>query len=245
MGILNWSELIPDPQWHVYRDGLKALVDRGLRFAVGGGYAFSAYALRWRNTKDMDIYVLPDDREAVIDALGAAGFDDYASQSPYDRSWSFRGFRDGTILDVLWAMCNRLTPVKEAWLTSGPELDVRGMRLRLLPVEELIWVKLYVFQRDRCDWPDLLNLLYAQGPVLNWRHLLEQVGEDRRLLGAALALLGWICPARSQELPEWVWEQVGVSRPVGGRDASGDSRRAALLDGRDWFGPNRDERTAL
>ena len=30
----------------------------------------------------------------------------------------------------------------------------------MLPPEELIWAKLYVLQRDRSDWPDILNLLY-------------------------------------------------------------------------------------
>lgn len=235
--VFNWSELIPASQWQVYRDGLSALEQRRLRFALGGGYAFSAYSHRWRNTKDLDIYVLPEDREAVVDALTAAGFDDYYEQASYDRSWSYRSIRDGTIIDVLWAMCNHVASVEETWLTLGPELDVRGMRLRLLPVEKLVWLKLYVFQRERCDWPDLLNILFTQGPTLDWGALLAELGQDRLLLGGLLAVFRWMCAAQAQELPKWIWSEVGVNPPLAWTDCWNERQQVAILNGNDWFGP--------
>jgi hypothetical protein len=234
--ILNWAGLIPDAEWRVYRDGVKSLEDKRIPFAVGGGLAFSAFARRWRNTKDMDIYVLPRDQGAVIAALLSAGFEDYASQSPYDRSWSFRAYRGGSILDALWGMPSHLFWVEPEWLTRGPTLQVQGMRLRLLPLEELLRVKLYVLQRERCDWPDLLNILFVQGPAMDWRRVVAEMGESRGLLGSLLALFGWMCPDRAQELPEWLWREFGIERPPNAPEG-GDLQRVAHLDARDWFGP--------
>jgi hypothetical protein len=237
--LLNWSNQLPDAEWRVYRTGLEAIRARDVCFALGGGLAFSAYSLRWRNTKDMDIYILAKDHEAAIAALSDAGFEDYFTRLPYDRSWSHRAVCGEMILDVLWGMPNHLLPVEPAWVDSGPELDVRGMRLRLLPVEVLIWLKLFVFQRTRCDWPDVLNLLYAQGPTLDWRRLVNGlVGDNRRLFGAVLGILAWMCPDRAGELPDWIWEETGVSRPQTDGDGMADRRRVAMLYEKDWFGPS-------
>src|SRR4051812_20519188 len=35
-----WAELIPPAQWAVYEKVLKLATERGIRFAVGGGFAF-------------------------------------------------------------------------------------------------------------------------------------------------------------------------------------------------------------
>src|SRR5581483_4784667 len=50
-----------------------------------------------------------------------------------------------------------------------PEVEAGGERFRLLPPEELLWSKLYVLQHERCDWPDILNLLQEMGSGMNWR----------------------------------------------------------------------------
>lgn len=234
-------DLIPQHDWALYRVVLEAAQRQGLRFALGGGLAYSAYAQRWRNTKDMDLYVLPEERQPMIDVVKASGFADYFNRDPYDRNWIFRGYREGVIVDVIWQMANQRAKVDDAWLTRGMETTIRGVTVRLLSVEELIWAKLYVLQRERCDWPDLLNVIYVQGPQMDWAYLLDQVGEDARVLGGVLSLLGWMCPERAQQLPEWLWERVGLLRPPPGLDCRENRRRVRLLDTRDWFGPKAEE----
>lgn len=238
---IRLAELISPHDWTLYRVVLEAAQRQGMRFALGGGFAFSAYARRWRDTKDMDLYVLPDERQAMIEIVLASGFADYFEREPYDRNWIFRGYREGVIVDVIWQMANQRAKVDDRWLTRGPEITIRGLTVRLLAVEDLIWAKLYVLQRERCDWPDLLNVIYVQGPQMDWNYLLEQVGDDAAVLGGVLHLLGWMCPERAQELPEWIWPRVGLLKPRPGPDCRENRRRIRLLDTRDWFGPKTEE----
>jgi hypothetical protein len=101
-------------------------------------------------------------------------------------------------------------------------------------MEELMWCKLYIMQRDHCDWPDIFNLLYAKGEAIDWEHLLRRLGDDSPLLGAVLAVYSWLCPKAARRLPEALWEWVGVAQPLG---ASRPLRRdrIRLLDTRRWF----------
>lgn len=229
-----WGELIPEDEWAVYQEAIREIRALNIPFAFGGAFAIAVYTGELRNTKDFDFYIHPRDREAMVRALGAADLQDYFDRLPYDRSWIYRGSRGDVIVDAIWAMANYRAAVDDEWLTRGPEITLRGERLRPIPVEELIWTKLYVVQRDRCDWGDVFNLLDAQAPTLDWGHLLSRIGEDRPLLAGALAVFGWLAPERVAEIPAPVWSNLGLERPA--RERLDDpSARVGLLDSRPWF----------
>ncbi|MGN6367472.1 MAG: hypothetical protein ACTHN5_04345 [Phycisphaerae bacterium] len=242
---VSWAHLIPAEQWSVYERTVQLSQERGIAFAVGGGIAFSHYASRWRNTKDLDIYVMPDDRYAMIQVVRDAGLVDYFDVHDYDRGWIFRSHdTHGIIVDIIWQMANYRAQVDRGWLARGDVVNVHGTTLRLLPPEELIWSKLYVVQRDRCDWGDLLNILNCRGDRLDWAHLLMRVGEDRRVLAALLELFAWTCPDKAKAFPTSLWKTLGIAGPSAepGGEATSPAAAAAhvrLLDSRDWFGPNQ------
>jgi hypothetical protein len=226
---------IPDVQWSVYRQVIANARASGIRFALGGGMAVSVYTGHWRPSKDLDIYVLPEQREAMIEITRRAGLVDYFDKRPYDRSWIYRSWADDVIVDIMWAMANHKAPIDERWLACGARVNVNGEHLRVLPVEELIWDKLYVLQRDRCDWPEVLKLMYEAGPALDWEHLFGRVGDDLPLLAGVLSLFRWLCPGRAEKFPCWVWQRAEGSLPASG--CGGDVARAHvdLLDRREWF----------
>jgi hypothetical protein len=236
--IKDLSHLIPIEEWEMMKPALESMRTRGLEFVLGGGLAFSAYSERCRSTKDADLFVKPADREAFVEALTDAGFVDYYDQKEYDRSWIYRGWQDGAIVDVIWAMANHRAAVDDHWLSGGREVIVHGMVMRVLPLEELIWAKLYVIQRDRCDWPDLLNLLYFVAEEIDWDRLLERVGCDCELVGAVVALFRWLCPERAGAIPDWVYLRLGLwpEQPACAADEGGNPERVQLLDSREWFG---------
>lgn len=238
---VDWSVLIPEREWSTYREVMAAADRRGIPFAIGGGLAFSAYALRTRNTKDVDLFILPRDAAQMIATLSELGFEDYFATEPYERHWIFRGHRDGVIVDLMWQMANDRTEFDERWVNAGQKICVRDYPVRLLPVEELIWSKLYVVQRDRCDWSDVLNILLAQGQHLDWSLLIERVGPDIRLLGSLMQMFAWLCPGCARDLPEWIWERMGLSRPFTNLSEGVSQRNVCLLDTRDWFGPPRQD----
>ncbi len=226
---------IPGEQWAVYREVIAGARERRIRFALGGGLAVSVYTGQWRRSKDLDIYVLPRDREAMIAITRRAGLRDYHPERPYDRTWIYRSSLNGAIVDIMWAMANHRAPVDETWLLCGAEVSVNGERVRVLPVEEMIWDKLYVLQRDRCDWPEALKLIYAAGPTLDWEHLLARVGDDQPLLAGALSVFRWLCPGRARAFPRWVWERLAVPAPPPGAAPDTERTRVDLLDRRPWF----------
>src|SRR3979490_1262950 len=59
---IAWADVIPPEQWAIYKDAVRAARRARVRFLLGGGFGLAAYTGRWRNTKDMDIYVLPAER---------------------------------------------------------------------------------------------------------------------------------------------------------------------------------------
>lgn len=230
-----WAPEIPESQWRVYRRALEEARAAGIPVAFGGAFALAAYTGELRNTKDFDLYILPEDRHAMIQAMTRAGLADYYEQVPYDRAWIYRATQGESIVDAIWAMANLRTLVDEDWLTLGPELDLRGERVRPIPAEELIWSKLYVLQRDRSDWPDVLNLIDALAPRLDWDRLIARIGPDLPLLAAALSLFAWLSPARAARIPQQVWGAVGARPPEPAPERHVSRARADLLDSRPWF----------
>jgi hypothetical protein len=219
----------------VYGQLLETADKNGLRLAIGGGLALSAYSGYVRNTKDMDIYVVEADHKKLMKLMVEQGFAEYNAVD-YDPTWSYRGTRRGFVVDLLWRMLNGRGAVDEVWTTKGWELQVRGVNLRLIPPEELIWSKLYILRRERADWPDILNIIFAQGPELNWERLLMRVGEDRPLLTSLMTLFCWMCPGRAAAMPRMIWEHLGME--LGPPQTDGpliDRARTTLFRADDWF----------
>ena len=230
----KWMDLIPDDQWAVYRDAIEAARETGLPFMLGGGFALAAYTGRWRNTKDIDFYILPQHRQTFVDAMTSAGFGDYYDQLAYDRGWIYRSFCDGTIVDLIWAMANRRTQAAESWFKNATDLTVRGEKLKVIAPEELLWCKMYVLQRDHSDWPDVWNLVHAVGPDMDWSRVLRHVGDDAPVLRALLTLFTWLSPRRAAELPEGLKRRLNleVTKPLSEQE---EEARIRLLDSRNWF----------
>lgn len=235
----TWEDQIADLEWSVYQRVIQEARAAGTRFAIGGAFATAAYTGELRNTKDLDLYILPKDREAMKQAISRADLQDYFERLPYDPSWIYRAIRGDVIVDAIWAMANLRAFVDERWLTHGPEVIIRGERLRPIPIEELIWCKLYVLQRERCDWGDVLNLINARADAIEWEHLLYRLADDAPLLAGAMSVFGWLAPARTRNIPAPIWQRLGLRPPEPESETEVTRTRANLLDSRPWFRPSR------
>jgi hypothetical protein len=231
----EWENRLLDPEWSVYRRVIQEARAAGIRFAIGGAFATAVYTGELRNTKDFDFYVLPEDREAMIGAISRAGLRDHYDRLPYDRSWIYRASQGDVIVDTIWAMANQRTQVDTRWLSHGPMVTIRGQRLRVIPIEELIWTKLYVLQRERSDWGDVLKLIDARAESVEWDHLRSRLAEDTPLLTGALAVLSWLAPDRARDIPDSTWDWIGLRPPEPAHDPDLTQARADLLDSRPWF----------
>jgi len=231
----RWADAISATEWKIYVRALGVLRNEGLDFLLGGGFARAGYTGHWRDTKDIDFYIRPADREREQHALKKAGFADYYEKLPYDRSWIYRSYKGNVIVDVIWAMANQRAQVDEPWFQHAPEFTIRGERLLLVPPEELLWCKLYIIQRDRCDWTDIFNLVHEHGPRMDWKRLIERVEDDVPLLQAMLNVYRWLCPREVKNLPNSLWRHLAATeKTMRARPPLHD--RVRLLDSRIWFG---------
>jgi hypothetical protein len=230
----RWAEAVAAEDWRIYCLAIKALRKEGIPFMLGGGFALATFTGRWRDTKDIDFYIHPRDRDRAAKALIEAGFKDYFETRPYDRKWIYRSTRSGVIVDVIWAMANQRAQVDNLWFKRASSIAVRGETLKVLPMEEFMWCKLYIMQRDHCDWTDVFNLLYAVGERLDWNHLIERLEEDLPLLKGLLLVYAWLCPCAARQLRPALWRRLGLP-PAGGVRPDPERDHIRLLDTRHWF----------
>ncbi len=234
-----WTRLISEQQWAVFNAGSGALEAAGVRLLVGGAMALAHYTQRFRNTKDIDVIIHPRDREHAISALLGAGFEDYFGREAYDRSWIFRTYKDGIIFDVIWDLPNHRVAIDEAWFERAQLTRLRDRDFLTVPLEELIRVKLYVFQRARCDWIDILNLLATSCTEIDWSWLVARMGRDLPLLHGLLAVFNWMCPERGMAIPPWLRQQFALPAAASEKEnlSAMEERRVRVLDSRAWFAP--------
>ncbi|RYG26611.1 hypothetical protein EON82_02670 [bacterium] len=230
---LDLSDLVPEHEWAQYADLVEAAAWRNLPYCLGGGLAFSAYSFRRRGMKDVDLFIHERDKDAFIQLVNAIGYVDFYDTQPYDRTWIYRAYRNGVVLDLIWTLPNHRVDIDDLWFDRGPVARVHGHRIMLIPPEELIRAKIFVVQNDRTDWPDLLNVLACSGPTMDWNFLIERMAPDERLLGSLLAMFAWLRPDVAVTLPIDMWTRVGLLPP---EEVTVEEDRAWLLDTRDWFG---------
>lgn len=235
MSDASWGELIPADQWAVFVDGTDALRSARAPFLLGGALALATYTGHWRNTKDIDVVIDASHREAVMESLRGEGFEDYFDKQAYDRSWIFRGFKNGVLFDVIWALPNHRVEIDAAWFHRAHSISLRGATYSVVPPEELVRVKLYVMQRERCDWVDVLNVLAAASENLSWPWLVERMDRDLPLLHAALAIFNWMCPGRAHALPVWLRKQFALPLVKSEDFRVTEAKRVLLFDSRPWF----------
>src|SRR5690349_16333989 len=135
----GWPQSLSERERIVFGRVLKAMEQAGIPFMIAGAFAVHYYTGLWRHTKDLDLVVLPRDREATCEALRRAGLADYYDVEPYDREWIFRSHKGDAIVDVIWRMANKVDEVKESWFERARVGRFAGRPVRFIPPEELIW----------------------------------------------------------------------------------------------------------
>jgi putative nucleotidyltransferase-like protein len=207
------ARAIHDPAADFYIDALRKLQDTGIPFLVGGAFAFSHYAHIPRDTKDVDIFVKPDDCPRVLETFEQLG---YQTEVPFPH-WLGKIHRGEHFIDIIFSSGNGIARVDDLWFEHAPKTNVLGVIVRLSPAEEMIWSKAFIQERERFDGADVLHLLRETGPSLDWPRLLMRFGDYWRVLFSHIILFGFVYPDKRQNVPAWVMEELtrrlSVSRP--------------------------------
>ncbi|WP_394835331.1 nucleotidyl transferase AbiEii/AbiGii toxin family protein [Pendulispora rubella] len=138
------------------------LTEAGVKYALIGGYAIAAHGLN-RFSEDIDILVdpSPDNTRRWIEALaklpdGAAGElrgedDIFQREGPY----AIR-INDEFTVDVMAGACGHSWQELERYIT---EVDLDGVKLRVLGLDGLLLTKEGMRERDRADAQVLRQVL--------------------------------------------------------------------------------------
>jgi hypothetical protein len=188
-----------------YTEALVALTGARVPFLVGGAYAFERYTGIARHTKDFDIFVHPRDCELTLSVLAEVG----CRTDLTFTHWLAKAFRSADLIDVIFSSGNGIAAVDESWFEHAVDDEVFCIPVKLCPVEETIWSKAFIMERECFDGADVAHLLRATGARLDWARLLERFDQHWRVLYAHLVLFGFIYPSDREILPAWVMKEVG------------------------------------
>ncbi len=214
----------------LYIEALDALCDSGVPFMVGGAFAVYHYTGWWRDTHDIDVYVVQDDVKAAADALESVGFVDIGEQAEGDKHWIYHSGKSGLIFDVIWRFANLANYITPDWFRRASTGEFLGLDLRFLPLEELVWIKVFVINRHRCDWPDVMRVVRAQCKRLDWARLFDLLGEHWLLLAGLIDVFDWQHPESMSCIPDSIRSEISLRREQYKLDHPINVSRELLLD---------------
>lgn len=180
-----------------YCSALRLLTEEHAPFLVGGAYAFQRYTGIERHTKDLDIFVRPQDCEQILNILDDAG---YHTELTYPH-WLGKVFSEDTCVDIIFSSGNGIATVDDIWFKKAVSETVLDQSVKLIPVEEMIWSKSFVLERERYDGADIAHLLRAHAGDLDWDHLLTRFDRDWPVLYSHLVLFSYTYPGELGALP--------------------------------------------
>jgi len=199
-------------------DALRALAGSGVPFLVAGAYALFEYTGIFRDTKDLDIFLRERDVEEAFRVLEGAGF----RTEMADPGWIGKAYRGEWYVDLIFSSGNGVAVVDDLWFRHARRAQVMGVEVLLAPVEEMVWSKSFVLERERYDGADVNHLFRARGDELDWDRLLVRFERYWEVLLSHVLLFRFAYPGERSKVPDRVLvtllsrveEELGTDHPV-------------------------------
>jgi hypothetical protein len=185
-------------QKKVYQQAIKILNKSGVEYAIGAAFARYAYTRVWRHTKDLDVYVRPQDLKATLDAFKEAEF----GTEIRDRHWLAKTWKGEHFIDLLFGTGHGQLPVNDESFSGTVQAEVLGVPTYLIPIEEVIASDAYIVGRNRFDGGEIVHLIRSSEGNIDWNRIVDRLGENRQLLLWHLLLFDFIYPGHSDYLPQ-------------------------------------------
>ena len=187
-----------------YRHALKVMEDAGVPALVGGAYAFARYTGIERHTKDFDVFICRADFQNAVHAFRNAGYD---AELTFPH-WLGKAYHGDDFVDLIFSAGNGVAAVDGTWFDNAVPEKVFDVDVKLIPPEEMIWSKGLIMERERFDGADVLHVMRALGPKLDWRRLIDRYGRYWRALFAHIVMFGFVYPSDRSNIPAWVIDEL-------------------------------------
>jgi hypothetical protein len=181
----------------LYRRVLEILHGAGIPYLVGGAYALAHHTRTPYLTRDLDVFLRRHDVDRACAALTAGG---YRAGVVYSQFLA-KAYDDHHFVDLIFGSGNGVVSVDDAWFAHPPQGELLGVPVRYCAVEDIVWSKAFIMERERFDGADIAHLLLAAGARLDWRGLLARFGPYWRVLLAHVVLFGFTYPGARGVVP--------------------------------------------
>jgi hypothetical protein len=189
---------LDEEEKEIYRAALQALNQDGIPYAVGATFARHAYTGIWRKTKDLDLFVKPDDLKEAMESLQKAGFD----TEVVAEHWLAKAHQRDHGIDIIFGNAHGYHPIDDRAFEGSQTAEVVGVQTRLIPIEEMIASIAYVAERRRFDGGEVVHLIKCAEGKLDWQRIADRLGDHRGLLLWHLILFDFVYPGQSDYLPQ-------------------------------------------
>ena len=189
-----------------YGNILDVLREACIDILIGGAFAHEHFTGISRETKDLDLFLRERDVDAALARLRAAG---YLPEIKFSH-WlgKVHDPHGPQFVDMIFNSGNGLCKVDDGWFHHAPAGTVFGRPVKFCPLEETLWQKSFIMERERYDGADIAHLLHAQSENLDWRRLLHRFDGHWRVLLSYLTLYGYIYPTERGRIPAWVLRRL-------------------------------------
>jgi len=199
---------------------LEQLNAAGVEYLVGGAFAMAEVTGIAARTKDLDLFLRRRDCPRALEILRRAG---YETEEPFPH-WLAKVHRGADVIDIIFNSGNGESPLDDSWFVHGLPAEIWGVPVKLCAVEEMIWTKAFVMERERYDGADIAHLLRVSAERLDWRRLLQRFGDHWPVLLSHLILFQYIYPGEAHRLPRAIVSELVAQIATGSGQAPTDPR---------------------
>ena len=136
-------------------------------YALIGGVAGKELG-RPRVTHDIDLFIRPDDAEAVLHLLGQHGFE----TEKRDINWLYKAWKNDVLVDIIFRSCGDIY-FEEEVRHHVRRIPIHGRLINAISPEDFIVIKAAAHREDNPHhWYDALSVL-KQGNI-DWDYLIKR-----------------------------------------------------------------------
>lgn len=188
-----------------FQEAIQSLNHSGYPYMLGGAFAMFHYTGIFRDTKDLDIFCKSSTLPGILKHFSSEGYETELT----DVRWLAKIFKDPYFIDIIFDSVNNICTVEDTWFERAASGDFLGLPVQFIPVEELVWCKMYVQNRERNDSADINHIWLKWGKKINWEHLLSRLDRHWHLLLAQILTFQFVYPADYQDIiPKWLFDEL-------------------------------------
>jgi len=212
----------------IHADALRLLSEAQIPYVVAGAYALRYYTGIERYTKDLDLFLARRFVPRALLVLARAGYE----TDVLARHWLAHALKGGYMVDLIHGFGGWRAQVDQSWFDHSVASVLHGVPVRVAPIEEMTWMKVYVAHRERFDGADVLHLLKAGRDRFDWARFLGLFDQCWELLLSTLALYQFVYPSDRTTVPGWVMDTLlaRLERETGEEPPQSPITRGTLLD---------------